>query len=48
VTHAGPLVSALERATADIHTIELVKEFGETRVDGQERLDQPAWVWPKR
>jgi hypothetical protein len=28
--------------------MELVKDFGETRVDGQDRLDQPAWVWPKR
>jgi predicted ATPase len=44
VTHARPLVSALDGA----HTIELVKEFGETRVEGQDRLDQPAWVWPKR
>jgi predicted ATPase len=48
VTHARPLVSALERADPELHTIELVKQFGETRVDGQEPLDQPAWIWPKR
>jgi predicted ATPase len=29
-------------------TIELVKDFGETRVAGQEPLGGPAWRWPKR
>jgi len=29
-------------------TIELIKDFGETRVSGREPLDGPAWRWPKR
>jgi predicted ATPase len=52
VTHARPLVAALERgatdAGIDAQTIELVKEFGETGVAGQDRFDRPPWRWPKR
>jgi predicted ATPase len=52
VTHSRTLVSALEyprgRDGTAPHTIELVKEFGETRVAGQGRLDEPAWRWPDR
>ena len=33
---------------APLAVIELVKDFGETRVAGQEPLDGPAWRWPKR
>jgi hypothetical protein len=32
----------------EVGTVELVKEFGETRIAGQHLLDQPAWHWPKR
>lgn len=46
VTHARPLVQTLERRGARV--TELYKEDGETRVDGQERLDVPPWRWPKR
>ncbi|GAA3585220.1 AAA family ATPase [Nonomuraea rosea] len=46
VTHSMPLVAALGRAGAS--TVELVKEFGETGVAGQEPLDEPPWHWPKR
>ncbi|MEV4891449.1 AAA family ATPase [Nonomuraea sp. NPDC055795] len=46
VTHAKPLVTALERRKAT--TIELVKELGETGVAGQGPLDGPSWKWPKR
>ena len=28
--------------------IELIKDFGETRVAGREPLDGPTWRWPKR
>ena len=31
-----------------IALIELAKEFGETTVVGQGRLDAPPWQWPKR
>jgi predicted ATPase len=52
VSHAQPLIEALDRATqqagVDASTIELVKDFGETRVAGLDPLDGPAWRWPKR
>jgi predicted ATPase len=52
VSHARPLISALadsaEETGAEVGTVELVKEFGETIIAGQHRLDQPAWYWPKR
>jgi predicted ATPase len=47
VTHSQPLIRAISRDT-DPSTIELVKELGETRVDGQRQLDEPLWHWPKR
>lgn len=47
VTHSRPLVAALE-AIADVHTVELAKEDGRTRVVDQEPLDEPPWHWPKR
>ena len=52
VSHSQTLVNALHRATGEAgtaaSTIELTKDFGETRVAGQEPLDGPAWRWPKR
>jgi predicted ATPase len=52
VSHSTSLIEALgvderddERDTA---AVSLVKEFGETTIDGQGRLDQPSWHWPKR
>lgn len=52
VSHSRALIEALSRAArsggAQISTIELAKDFGETHVIGQEELDQPAWHWPKR
>jgi hypothetical protein len=46
------LTDALQRATGQagmrINTIELTKEFGETRILGQRPLDEPSWHWPKR
>ena len=52
VTHARPLVAALDQVASgngtDLWTIELIKDFGQTRVVGQERLDEPLWHWPKR
>jgi len=46
VTHAQPLVAALEEGSAQL--IELFKEDGRTLVAGQGLLDEPAWHWPKR
>ncbi len=52
VTHARPLVAALEAGAADrgsdLQTVELVKDLGETTVRGQGRFDSPPWQWPKR
>jgi predicted ATPase len=52
VSHSKALIGALDQATAEAGspagTIELVKDFGETRVSGREPLDEPAWRWPKR
>ncbi|MFJ7156845.1 AAA family ATPase [Streptomyces sp. NPDC101118] len=53
VTHSRALVGALEegarRDRVDLHTVELVKELGQTLVAGREGpLDEPLWYWPKR
>ncbi len=52
VTHSRPLASALEvdghRTGTDVRLIELVKEFGQTVILGQGRLDEPSWHWPRR
>jgi predicted ATPase len=52
VSHSAVLIDALRAAAgaddADFSAIELTKEFGETRIIGQEPMDQPTWRWPKR
>ena len=52
VTHSGPLLEALRTATGeagtDLGVVGLVKEHGETRVDGQGPFEGAAWSWPKR
>ncbi|MFJ6938431.1 AAA family ATPase [Streptomyces sp. NPDC101132] len=53
VTHARPLADALaegaRRHRTDLHTVELVKDFGRTEVAGREGpLDEPLWYWPTR
>jgi predicted ATPase len=52
VSHSRPLIDALHHAAgeagAGVNTIELTKEFGQTRVVGQQPLDEPVWHWPKR
>jgi predicted ATPase len=42
VSHAAALVAALEDVSG-MPAIELVREFGETRVRGQGILDEPLW-----
>ncbi len=44
VTHSAALVERL----APESTVELVKEWGETKVAGQTMLSAPAWDWGKR
>ena len=52
VTHSRPLAAALhlrsDERDDEIALIELAKEFGETTVVGQGRLDAPPWHWPTR
>jgi predicted ATPase len=48
VSHSAPLIEALEKVAGELATVALVKEFGETTVLGQGRLDRPSWHWPKR
>ncbi|HZN71288.1 MAG TPA: AAA family ATPase [Micromonosporaceae bacterium] len=48
VTHSRPLVAALRDRADEAVVIELVKDFGQTQVLDQERLDEPPWYWPKR
>ncbi len=45
VSHANRLIAALNEHPS-CHSIELEKEFGQTRVVGQGMLDEPAWRWP--
>lgn len=46
VSHAAALVEALELGGAS--RIHLAKPAGETVMEGQGMLDEPAWNWPKR
>ena len=46
VSHASGLVDELEEAGAS--RIHLEKRDGETSIEGQGMLDEPAWSWPKR
>ncbi|OZM82905.1 AAA family ATPase [Pseudonocardia sp. MH-G8] len=48
VTHALPLVRALEAVGDDSALLELEKEDSATVLAGQGLLDRPSWHWPKR
>jgi predicted ATPase len=52
VSHAEPLIRAIEVAADelghDTTTVNLVKKFGETTIEGQGLLDRPNWRWPTR
>ncbi len=52
VTHSRPFLAALQAGSdeskLDLRTIELLKEFGQTTIDGQRPLDEPPWKWPSR
>ncbi len=47
VSHSVPMIEAFGRLTGG-QTIRLVKELGETRVEGLRDLDAPPWRWPPR
>jgi predicted ATPase len=50
VTHSAPLRTLLAEAVddEDRRDVRLVKENGETVIDGQGALDRPPWHWPQR
>jgi predicted ATPase len=51
VTHAQPLVRALTADADDgdeVVAVRLVKDLGETSVEGQGRFEGPPWQWPRR
>lgn len=52
VSHAQTLLRTVEAGADELGlplaTLVLRKEFGETVLDGQGRLDRPSWHWPKR
>ena len=45
VSHATRLIAALNEHPG-CHSIELVKDFGETQIAGQSFSDVPLWHWP--
>jgi predicted ATPase len=45
VTHSRALIDHIGAAAA---RVELVKDTGETVIDGQERFDRPSWNWGSR
>jgi predicted ATPase len=47
VTHAAKLIATLEKQR-DCNSVRLKKEFGETKILGEEQLAIPAWHWPSR
>jgi predicted ATPase len=47
VTHAPKLISTLEKRK-ECNLITLEKQFGETRIEGVDELNVPAWRWPAR
>ena len=47
VSHATQLVAELTAATTCTH-LRLLKEFGETKLDGSTLLNKPKWNWPPR
>jgi predicted ATPase len=47
VSHAAQLIEGLT-ATSLCRRLHLVKEFGETRLEGETLFDRPKWVWPAR
>lgn len=51
VSHSSALVEALGGGPTDgtrVRSIRLVKEQGETRIEGLGFLDEPSWEWPGR
>lgn len=52
VSHSRELIAAIDAGASELSldttVVELVKDAGETLIDGQALLERPAWHWPKR
>ena len=48
VTHSDALVRALRALDDDLSLLRLAKDDGQTVIEGQGLLDEPAWHWPGR
>jgi predicted ATPase len=52
VSHSGPLLAAVRTAAEDagvkLGVVRLVKEMGQTRIEGQGPFEASGWAWPKR
>ena len=47
VSHATKLIKEL-RQLPQTHAVELIKDFGETKVEGVGPFDGPTWDWGGR
>lgn len=47
VSHASRMIAALKESK-HCNTITLLKDLGETAIEGQGLLDAPPWKWPER
>jgi predicted ATPase len=47
VTHAPKLIATLEKRK-ECNLITLEKQFGETKIEGVDEMEVPAWRWPAR
>lgn len=47
VSHAAPLIDVLAKAP-ECRRLHLVKEFGETKLEGETVSNRPNWMWPAR
>jgi hypothetical protein len=52
VSHNAPFLAALqtaaEKSGVDLAEVRLVKDLGETRIEGQATFQGASWTWPKR
>jgi predicted ATPase len=47
VSHSQRLIAALEEVPY-CHSVCLIKDYGQTEVQGLDNLDQPPWKWPSQ
>ena len=47
VSHAARMIAALKESRS-CNAVTLIKELGETAIEGQGLLDAPSWKWPER